>query len=168
MRLARVPFFGVRILGGFTKRHQRAAAIDDFQREDISTADLKLNFNRAFAADTYHRFTNDSELNIVKRPTDGGVIEIIPAKFQPKYQKWKGVMGCINAAVFDGLHRTHLNRLNRINLFRKFALRFPQSFYQFRRLFSAHDFQKPLRRNLQLKVDGRFDAADDFRRARRF
>src|SRR5438552_2322636 len=39
---------------------------------------------------TYHSVSMiESENDIVKTPTDGGIREDIPAKFKEKYQKWK-------------------------------------------------------------------------------
>ena len=60
-----------------------------FSANTVSLTDLKLNFNNPFAADTYHFVLTENEYRVVKRPTDGGVKEIIPFKFQAKYQKWK-------------------------------------------------------------------------------
>lgn len=39
---------------------------------------------------TYHAKSSETdEIVVVKRPTDGGIREVIPAKYQEKYHKWK-------------------------------------------------------------------------------
>jgi hypothetical protein len=96
MKLSRVPFFLLLTFvfwatfpDGFNAQQRQSP----FDAKLFSIADFNQpippNFRYTFAADTFHKVLNENDYTVVKRPTDGGINEIIPAKFQVKYQKWK-------------------------------------------------------------------------------
>ncbi len=65
-----------------------------FSTKLFTVADFKQsilpNTRPTFSVSAYHPAFNETDkYTVVKTPTDGGIKEIVPAKFQVKYQNWK-------------------------------------------------------------------------------
>ena len=46
-------------------------------------------FTGGDSGDAFEGFTADTSMTIIKRPTDGGIREDIPAKYKERFEKWK-------------------------------------------------------------------------------
>ena len=97
MKLFRVPFFLLLILAFWAtfpdclSAQQRRSL---FSAKLFSVADYSQqilpDFYNASTVTKYHPRLNETiEYTVLKKPIAGGVKEVIPAKFQGKYQKWK-------------------------------------------------------------------------------
>lgn len=97
MKLFRVPFFLLLIFVFWAifpdclraqQRHSPFSTklffVTDYSQQIFQS------FRNASAVTKYHPVSNENnDYTVVKKPIDGGVKEIIPAKYQEKYLKWK-------------------------------------------------------------------------------
>jgi len=97
MKFFRVPFF-LRLIFVFwmtfpdslsAQRQRSSFSAKLFFVTDYSQRAFP-DFQNASAVAKYHPVLNENrDYTVVKKPIDGGIKEVIPTKFQGKYQKWK-------------------------------------------------------------------------------
>jgi hypothetical protein len=75
----------------FLDARQKKVEVDPRDFNSIfHTSQIFSNFPIAFKVDKFHCASNENnDINTVEKPTDGGIKEIIPDKFQERYRKWK-------------------------------------------------------------------------------
>lgn len=97
MKLFRVPFFLLLIFAFQTTlsddlcaQQRRSLFIAKIFSVACNSQQIFPDFYNASTVAKYHpRWSETIEYTIAKKPIDGGVKEVIPAKFQKNYQKWK-------------------------------------------------------------------------------
>ena len=97
MKLSRVPFFVLLTLAFWTLFSVAVHAQkcrSTFSAKLFFVADYRQSIlpqtHPNFADSAYHPAFDETDKHaVIKTPTDGGIKEVIPAKFQIKYQNWK-------------------------------------------------------------------------------